>query len=263
MQLYKRFCAPRAVCAAFAGLGVALLSARAFAGPPFQTDDPEPVPFGHYELYLFAASDGTPVETDPEAPALEFNWGGLPNVEIHSVFKLGSSIPASGRSSYGLLDTELGVKYRLLEQTRRRPAIAIFPMVELPSGNASRALGVGRTWYRLPLWVEKDFGPWTTYGGGGYQIVHQAGYRSFPFAGWLLQRHVGDKWTVGGEVWYHGPEGAGTPERRYATMLDLGGYYYFMNLAAQLIFCLGHTVMGQPETYGYLGLYWTWGTRGQ
>lgn len=263
MQLAERFSWRRAAHAAFAALGLGLLSVPAIAGPPFQTDDPEPVPFGHYELYVFGASDGTPVETDPAAPALEFNWGGLPNVEIHSVFRLGSAIPTSGQSSYGLLDTELGMKYRLIQQTPSRPAVGIFPMIELPTGSASRGLGVGRTWYRLPVWIEKDFGPWTTYGGGGYQVVHQVGYRSFPFAGWLLQRDIGEKWTLGGEVWYHGPEGLGTPERRYSTMLDVGGYYYFEKPAAQLLFCLGHTAMGQPETYAYLGLYWTWGSRGR
>lgn len=257
----QRSCGRLSVCAMLVIWALQALSATASAGPPFQTDDPEPVPFGHYELYVSSSSDGTAAEADPAAPAMEFNWGGLPNVEIHSVLRFGATVPASGRATYGLLDTELGMKYRFIEQTGRRPAVAIFPMVELPTGNASRGLGVGRTSYRLPLWIEKDLGPWTAYGGGGYQIVKQVGYRSFPFAGWLLQRDFGDKWTLGGEVWYHGPEGSGTPEKRYATMLDVGGYYYFIKPAAQLLFCLGHTAVGQPETYAYLGLYWTWGVR--
>jgi hypothetical protein len=41
------------------------------AGPPFQTDDPEPIDFRNYEFYTFAASDGTPVETDTVGPAVE------------------------------------------------------------------------------------------------------------------------------------------------------------------------------------------------
>jgi len=35
-----------------------------WAGPPFQTDDPQPVDFRHYEFYVFGNTDGTPVETD-------------------------------------------------------------------------------------------------------------------------------------------------------------------------------------------------------
>ena len=172
-------------------------------------------------------------------------------------------MPADGPTTYGLLDTELGVKYRFITETATRPEVGIFPMAELPTGNASRGLGVGTTWYRLPLWIQKDWGPWTTYGGGGYEIVRQVGFRSFPFAGWLLQRDVGEKWTLGGEVWYHGSEGPVTPQRRYSTMIDLGGYYYFRKPASQLLFALGHTAFGQPETYAYLGLYWTWGGKRQ
>jgi hypothetical protein len=55
------------------------------AGPPFQTDDPEPIGFQHYEFYTFASSDGTPVETDAVGPAVEFNWGALPNVHLHII----------------------------------------------------------------------------------------------------------------------------------------------------------------------------------
>ncbi|MGH9743875.1 MAG: hypothetical protein ACRD51_16135, partial [Candidatus Acidiferrum sp.] len=47
-------------------------------GPPFQTDDPVPVDYGHYEFYIFGGMDGTPVEYDSTGPAFEFNWGALP-----------------------------------------------------------------------------------------------------------------------------------------------------------------------------------------
>jgi len=52
------------------------------AGPPFQTDDPTPVPRGHYEAYVFGAVTATRVEVDPVGPAFEFNWGALPNVQL-------------------------------------------------------------------------------------------------------------------------------------------------------------------------------------
>ncbi len=236
-------------------LSVAALSDRALAGPPFQTDDPEPVERGHYEFYVFSGSEGTALETDVIGPAFEFNWGALPNTQLHAIVSLGGA----GSSAYGLLDTELGVKYRFIAQTADRPEAGIFPMLELPTGSYARGLGVGKVSYKLPIWVQKDFGPWTTYGGGGVQITHQYGFQNFPYAGWLLQRDVGERWTLGGELWYHGPEGFATPETRSAAMLDLGGYYYFHKPEFQLLFSVGHTVAGQPETYAYLGLFWTWG----
>ena len=47
----------------------------AWAGPPFQTDDPEPIDFRHYEFYTLFTGDGTAIETDTAGPAVEFNWG--------------------------------------------------------------------------------------------------------------------------------------------------------------------------------------------
>ena len=60
-----------------------------------------------------------------------------------------------------------------LSRTRRphlvcrwRPMIGVFPLVEAPTGDARRGLGAGHTREFLPLWLQKSFGGWTTYGGG-------------------------------------------------------------------------------------------------
>ena len=44
-------------------------------------------------------------------------------------------------------------------------------------------------------------------------------------------------------------------------MLDIGGYYKFRDPGFQLLFCYGHSAIGQTENYAYLGLYWTWGKK--
>ena len=43
--------------------------------------------------------------------------------------------------------------------------------------------------------------------------------------------------------------------------MDVGGYYKFRDPGFQLLFCYGHTAVGQTENYAYLGLYWTWGKK--
>src|SRR5579863_5474433 len=242
-------------------LGVLLLAAGAWAGPPFQTDDPEPIDYRHFEFYTFANSDGTSIETDTEGPALELNWGALPNVHLHIIVPAASALPATGARTYGPGDIETGIKYRFVQETKHRPMIGTFTMFELPTGSFDRGLGVGKTWYKLPLWLQKSFGPWTTYGGGGATLVNAPGYRNFPFAGWLVQRDLGKKWTLGTEVFYHGPEGLATPQTRPATLVDVGGYYKFRDPGFQLLFAYGHTAVGQKENYAYLGLYWTWGKK--
>ena len=204
-----------------------LTATLAHAGPPFQTDDPDPVPYGHFEAYLFELSDGTATGgTSLELPAFEMNWGAVPNVQLHMVVPMATSFaPHSGPVNFGISDMELGVKYRFVEETATRPEIGIFPSVELPTGNAARGLGVGATWYRLPLWLQKSWGPWTSYGGGGAVIAHAPGYQNYPFAGWLLQREITKKLTLGGEVFGHGAEGAAATAPRSSVMADFGGNY--------------------------------------
>jgi hypothetical protein len=244
--------------------------AVAWAGPPFQTDDPEPVDFRHYEFYTFGAADSTAIAVNTAGPAVEFNWGVVPNVQLHIVIPAAATWPSNspslaplgeGPSAFGLGDIETGVKIRFIQETRHRPMIGTFTMFEIPSGNAAKGLGVGKGWAKLPIWVQKSFGPWTTYGGVGENINTAPGNRNFTFGGWLVQRDIGTKLTLGTEVFSHGPEGLGTAQTRSATLVDVGGYYYFKNPGFQLLFCYGHTAFGQAENYAYLGLYWTWGGR--
>ena len=90
-------------------------------------------------------------------------------------------------TEFGPGDPEVSVKYRLLtaEPDDSWPQIGIFPMLEVPTGNAERNLGTGSTHAFLPLWLQKDFGKWTTYGGGGYWINPGPGNKNYWFVGWV------------------------------------------------------------------------------
>jgi hypothetical protein len=239
-------------------------------GPPFQTDDPVPVDYGHYEFYIFGSADGTPVAMGSMGPALEFNWGAVPSLQLHAILPLGAIVPsnkpmylalpaANGPSAFGLTDMELGAKWGIIKQTPHRPQIGTFTMLELPTGNSDKGLGVGKAWYKLPLWMEKDWGPWTACGGAGYQLVKQTNLRSFPYTGWLLKREAGKRLELAAEIFAHGREGLGAPQTGSSALIDAGAYYHFKNPNTQLLFAYGHSVTGQTENYAYLGMYWTWG----
>ena len=249
---------------------VMLAAARmwAQAGPPFQTDDPTPVDYGHYEAYIFGVVDGTPAELDTMGPAFEFNWGAVPRVQLHMIVPLGAVMPSnnpvyapggSGASAFGLTDMELGVKFGFIKQTKHRPQIGSFTMFEMPTGSYSKGLGVGRVWYKLPLWAAKDIGPWSLDGGMGYAVVPQDQYRNYLYGGFLVKRVISERLELSAEVFSHAREGFATAQTEASTMLDAGGYYHFRTPGLQLLFAYGHSVAGQTENYAYLGLYRTWG----
>lgn len=240
-------------------------------GPPFQTDDPVPVDLHHYEFYIFGAADGTPVEMDSVGPAVEFNWGAIPRVQLHAVLPWGVAAPRNhpayapldegqGPTEFGLTDMELGTKIAFIRESKHVPQIGTFTMYEMPTGNSDRGLGVGKTWFKLPIWLQKNYGKWLFDGGAGETINTQTDYRNFPFGGFLVKYGFNEQLELGGEIFAHGGEGMAAPQNQASTMVDLGGYYHFKhNANHQILFCYGHSVAGQTENYAYVGMYWTWG----
>ena len=61
---------------------------RALAGPPFVTDDPEPVPYQHFEFYTFSLGTAIRGDTFSEAPAWEYNYGIIPDGQFHIIAPL-------------------------------------------------------------------------------------------------------------------------------------------------------------------------------
>lgn len=238
---------------------------RAVAGPPYLTDDPVPADYRGYETYLFVTTEeNAGVSTETDVPALEFNWGPLRNVQasitIPYTFLSVQSSPASlvpqgtpGMTVSGLGDAQLGVKYRFVQETPDRPQIAFYPSVEVPTGNKGNGIGNGRTWYRFPVWLQKSWGKWTTYGGGGYAVNTAPGQTSFPFAGWLLQRDFSAAVSVGGELYYEGPQFVGD---RHSTFYNFGSYVALSD-GFGILFSLGHTFSGDNASVGYFALGWT------
>jgi hypothetical protein len=246
----------RCRAAILAGLLAVVAPIVAWAGPPFLTDDPVPVDFGHYETYAFTQWDSTPGSGSTVAgPAVEFNWGLRPNLQFHVVAPFENATAPGLPNAFGLGDTEIGVKYRLVRESATRPQIGIFPMAEAATGNADRNLGNGQTWYRLPIWAQKSYdeGKWTIDGGGGIALDQAPDQRDYGFAGFLIQRSLGAGLTLGAEVFTQGATAIGvTP----TTFYNVGGY---INPSSQcsILFSVGHSVAGQSRAIGYFGLYYT------
>jgi hypothetical protein len=236
-------------------LVTAILPSALWAGPPFLTDDPVPVPFKHYEAYLFSTVDHTKKDTTGVGPAFEFNVGALPNLQVHLVVPFAFTASQDAPNAYGFGDLEFGLKYRFLQETDYRPMAGVFPMLEIPTGDANLGLGNGRTWGKVPLWLQKSWGPWTTYGGGGFAINPAPDQRNYYFGGWLLQRQLGKRLILGGEIF---AQGKSSDDDRSFMVFNLGGFF---NITPnfQLLFSGGHTLAGGGHTIGYLGLYYTGG----
>jgi hypothetical protein len=225
----------------------------ALAGPPFRTDDPVPVGFRHGEVYLFSTAVTDQAGINGLGPAFEFNYGPLPNVQLHVVMPIAFSKPKDVPLQMGYGDTELGVKYRFVRQTDIIPDIATFPLVEVPTGDASRGLGNGKAQVYLPLWLQKDFENWTVYGGAGYWINPGVGNRNWDFSGILVQYNFSSEFFLGAELFHQTPSTVNSPN---LTGVHVGGGIPIM-FGSQIIFSAdaGEGITNYKHFAYYVGLY--------
>jgi hypothetical protein len=260
MMFRRNLARSAAACLAAAALTA---SPPSWAGPPFITDDPEPVELGHWEVYAFSAGAVGAADASGLGPSIEVNYGAAPNLQLHIISGMAYDDPSGQGARLGASDTELGFKYRFINPGEEDwyPQVGIFPLIEIPTGNASRGLGAGYVQAFLPVWIQKDFGKWTTYGGGGYWINPGAANRNYWFAGAVLQRQITKSLALGGEVFHQTSSMVG---RGGSAGFNLGGIYDF-NEHTHLLFSGGRggilyavdaAAVSNPATY-YLAVQWT------
>jgi hypothetical protein len=131
------------------------------------------------------------------------------------------------------------------------------PTIELPSGDFHRGLGGGVTRVFLPIWLQKDFGDWTTYGGGGPTINEGRDNKNFWFVGWVLQRKITDQLAIGAEIFHQTAEIVGEKD---STGFNVGATYDVTD-HYHLLFSIGRGLQNATETNElswYAGLLVTW-----
>jgi hypothetical protein len=176
----------------------------ALAGPPFATDDPEPTPYRHYEIYLNSQFAHDTDAMSFALPSLEVNYGLMRNVQFSVTATRAAGRGAGDPWHAGFGDSEVGLKIRFVQESATMPQIAFYPAVVLPSGDAKLGLGDGNTKVFLPLWAQKAFGHWEVFGGGGVWRNPGAGNRDYTFTGVAAQREISESLSFGAEIFHQG-----------------------------------------------------------
>ena len=211
--------------AALAGLPGALTLAAlasagaALAGPPYVTDDPEPTRTGGWENYAFVSGANTPGDTAGEA-GVQLNYGGARDLQLSLDLPLAFDGAHSLRAGGG--DVAASAKYRFIHQAEGSwaPDVAVFPAVSLPTG--AGAFHTGHVSWFLPAWAQKDFGKWSVFGGGGYDLNPGAAQRNYGLVGGAVTRSFSKRLNLGIEVYHETPQTVGGPA---ITNLGFGAIY--------------------------------------
>lgn len=238
-------------------LGISLLyyTGRALAGPPYLTDDPEPVEYKHWEVYVASIFFKEQEAWTGTGPHLEVNYGPFPNVQIHIIAPMAFDALNQGPNNYGYGDTELGIKLRFVQEDNWLPQIGTFPLLEVPTGSHDRNLGGGHVQTFLPLWAQRSIGKWTAYGGGGYWINPGVHNRNWWFTGLVVQRRVLPNLTPGLEIFHGTSQEVGGP---HETGINLGLIWDLTNVQ-HIIFSAGPAIEGLNQLQGYFAYQLTFG----
>lgn len=195
-----------------------LWTSTAYAGPPYLTDDPAPTDTRHWEIYAFGAGTKTAGSFDGVV-GLDLNYGPIKDVQLTATLPVEFAHGGGVRQS-AAGDVELGVKYRFVHNEKSGVAVAIFPRVILPT--AGKGFGSGKVGVLLPVWAQKDSGPWSVFGGGGYAINPGAGSRDYWLTSAALTRTVSERLSLGAEMFHRSADEIGG---KSYTALNFGGIY--------------------------------------
>lgn len=223
-----------------------------FAGPPFLTDDPEPVPFKHWEYYISSINTFQSSSWSGTSPHLEVNYGLIRNMQVHLLLPMNYTYIQHHGSKFGYADTEFGIKYCFIQETGRRPQLGTFPIFEIPTVKNDN-FSDGKIKIFIPVWLQKSWNKLTTYGGAGYSLNPGAGNKNSTFLGWELQYDFSKVITFGGELYFQSAE---TTDSKSTMAFNLGG---FINPTEQfhILISLGHSMTNDSFLSSYVGLQWT------
>jgi Putative MetA-pathway of phenol degradation len=213
----------------------------AIAGPPYKSDDPEATDYRHFEIYTFSNGTVTRDGTSGEA-GIDFNYGAAPNLQLTAVLPAGFAFAAGSPTVTALSNIEVAAKYRFLTQDIAGFDVAVFPRLFLPS--ASSAIGERHASLLLPIWLERDWGQWSAFGGGGCEINRGGSSQDFCEMGLAITRQIVPNLQLGLEIFHQTPD---TQSGVATTSLGVG-VRYDLNDNFHLLGYLGRGIQNVEQT---------------
>jgi hypothetical protein len=231
-----------------------LISCSALAGPPFITDDPEPVDAQTWEVNYAISKTWRDGGASVGMPSIDINYGLTKDIQLHAQPKIGFE-KETGHHSIAIDNTEVGIKYRFIDHENKdgRWMIGIYPMLQLPTGDSKLGISRGKAQLFLPLWLQYNSNGWTIYGGSGYRVNRYQDGKNSIFTGITALYRINNRTKIGAEVY---SESASVIGDKHSSGFNFAGIY---NLTEDyhVLFSVGRALNNIDSTNqlsAYLGL---------
>jgi hypothetical protein len=178
-----------------------LFTSSTFAARPLTTEDTGTVEKGAFQLetgFDFARQENYDKEF---ASSMTLTYGLLSRMDMGIASGYLFVDPAEGKKENGFADTEVKVKYRLMDEKGRLPSFAVMGKVKIPTASESKGLGSGKTDFSIITIFQKNLSKrLTLYLNLGYTFIgeHRANDEfNYSLAGQFV---LSDKWALVGEI---------------------------------------------------------------
>ena len=215
----------------------------AFAGAPFQTDDPAVIDVAHADVLVFNQQTLSASGRSGTLAGAEIHYGLIPNLEVDIGTPYAFNFPTGGSAQRGYGDTTLEIKYRLVQEADAKPQVSFVPKLNLSTGNANRGLGNGGNQLFMALALQKNNDKFQMNGNVGYWINNGSDNRNYWFLGWQAQYAFTSHLQLGIEIFHTSPQVAGQGS---GTGFNVGGYYLF-DSENEILFSAGRGLQNVEE----------------
>ena len=224
---------------------IIMTSHQVIAGPPFVTDDPEPVDYQHWEVNYGLNKTWSDGAYSAGLPGIDINYGFTSNLQLHIQPKY-TYVHDAGISLNGIDNTEVGIKYRFINNiyTDSTLMVGTYPMIQIPTGENKLSPSSGKAQSFLPIWAQYNQNNWTLYGGTGYRFNNWLDSKNSFFVGCVALYQLTNNFALGGEVFR---ESAATIGDKSTSAFNLGGTYHITD-NYHLLFSAGRGLGNSTST---------------
>jgi hypothetical protein len=178
-----------------------LLLTGAFAAMPLTTDDAYTVEKGTFQLEMgfdYVRQDNHDKEF---GPSLTLTYGLLERMDV----AVGSAYlfvdPSGGKNENGLGDTEVKVKYHLIDQKDWIPHFAVSGTLKIPTASDSKGLGSGKADFNFNTIFTWNLSErWQLYSNLGYTFIGEHHVDNECNYSVAAQFALSKKWALVGEI---------------------------------------------------------------
>jgi hypothetical protein len=180
---------------------ISFSSIPAYAARPLSTDDAWTVEKGGFQLEVGFDAVRQDNHDREISPSLKLTYGLFEKMDVGIGSAYLFARPKEGENENGLGDTELNLKYRLLDEKDWMPAFALTGKIKIPTASESKGLGSGKTDVGINTIVMKNLSKrWLFYLNLGYTFVGEHRVNNeFNYSA-AAQFIVTDKWVLVGEM---------------------------------------------------------------